>query len=422
LRYFIEYFFNNFPGGGDLRQKASDKVIKKIQEQAETLVNLAEQKFKIRLDLSEESLVVADDFITVFFKIHREHYIKATVLIGSYLGEIIRNNIQGTWLKELSMDKVGKLKGVAHPMTRAKKRLSNGTMDSLVQFYRSLKLTTCRDSKFAPDKQKIENYRQILRQNEWDLILLARMLNDMEPQYVREEAAEVLGRLAKENLADPLILAAKDPENVYYASIALQGFPIKAAYEPLMENLKKTDSPTVKQQILMALGKIKEPQGVDEIIDFLADEDEIVGHFAALAIGNIGSPDAVDKLLTIMAGLRPGRREHAITALELLEDNRAVPALIEALFSRDDEIREAAAKALQYIPDERAFKPLAYCLKDNNSRIRVFASYALANIGNSEALAHIKKLLTDEVQNVRLHASHLVKWLEKGEKPQAKVI
>jgi HEAT repeat protein len=405
-----------------LLPKASEKIVRKIQEQAETLVRLAEQKFKVKLDYSEESLALADDLITVFFKTRREHYIKAAVLIGSYLGETIIRNLGGKWMKDLSIAKVGKLKGHAYPMGRARKRLANGTDDSFVYYYKNLKLTTTRNSGFAEDKEKLDRYGDTLLENGWDIILLVRMLDDMEPRYVREEAAELLGRLANDSIGDSLLKAAKNPDTVYYAAIALQGLVVKDAYQPLLKNLTNAQEPAVKQQILIALGNLKIPESVDIIIDYLADDDEIVGHFAALALGEIGGQESVDKLLGIMAGLRPGRREHAITALELIGDCNAVPALIEALFSREDEIREAAARALQYIPDDRAFKPLAYCLKDRNSRIRVFAAYALANIGNSEALPHIKELLTDEVQNVRLHATHLVNWLKTGEKPQAKVI
>jgi hypothetical protein len=355
-----------------LSAKASEKIVKKIQEQAETLVKLTEHKFKIKLDYSEEALALADDLITVFFKIHREHYIKATVLIGSYLGETIIRNLGGKWMKDLSIAKVGKLKGTAYPMGRARKRLANGTDDSFVYYYKNLKLTTTRNSSFAEDKKKLDKYGDILLENGWDLVLLIRMLDEMEPRYVREEAAELLGRLANESVADSLVKAAKNPDTTYYASIALQGLPVKDAYEPLLDNLRRAVEPAVKQQLLMALGNLKIPESIDVIIKYLDDEDEIVGHYASLALGEIGGQDAVDKLLGIMAGLRPGRREHAITALELIGDCRAVPALIEALFSREDEIREAAARALQYIPDDRAFKPLAYCLKDQEQQDQGF--------------------------------------------------
>jgi HEAT repeat protein len=405
-----------------LLPRASESIVQKIREHSEKLVELTEKKFHFKLDHSEESLAIMDDLVTIFLKVHREHYIKAAVMLGSYLGETIIHNLGGKWLKDLSIGKVGKLKAAAHPMIRARKRIANGNDDSLVTYYKNLKLTSQRDSTFAEDKKKLDSLREMLKSDKWDRELLERMMSPGESRYVREEAAELLGRIGGEDLKEELVRAAGDRQMVYYAAIALQNLPLQEAYEPLLKNLRRCKDTSVRQQILMALGQIKDPRAIDEIIEYLDDEDEIVGHFAAIAIGKIGGDGAVNKLLAIMAGLRPGKRSHAITALEILGDQNAVPALIEALFSRDDEIREAAARALQYIPDERAFKPLLYCLNDRSSRIRIYAAYALAFTGQEDALKHIQVLLTDEVQTVRLHAAHLVKWLKTGGLPQAKVI
>jgi len=402
--------------------KVNEKIKNKIREHSEKLIELAEKKFCLNLDYSEEALVIMDDLVTLFLKIHREHYIKAAVMLGSYLGQAIIENLGGKWLKDLSINKIGSLKGSAHPMIRARKRIADGTDDSLVYYYKNLKLTSLRDSSFATDKKKLEKFREILRKNNCDRELLNRMLNREEPQYVREEAAELLGRIGRDDLTDELLKATEDPKTIYYAAIVLQNLPIKKAYEPLIKSLKKCNDIAIKQQILLALGEIKDQRALDVVIEYLDDDDEIVGHFASLAVGKIGGNGAVQKLLGIMAGLRPGRRSHAITALEILGNQKAVPALIEALFSRDDEIREAAARALQYIPDERSFKPLAYCLKDRSSRIRIYSAYALAFTGKPEALKHIKRLLKDDVQTVRLHATHLVKWLKDGGVPEAKVV
>lgn len=402
--------------------QASEKIRNKIKEQADKLVEMTHKKYGLELDYSEEALVLIDDLVTLFVKVHREHYIKAAVLLGSYLGETIIKNLGGEWQKDLSIGRIGQLKGAAHPMIRARKRIANGTDDSLVYYYRNIKLTTERDSSFAEDKEKLKSFREILNEGGWDRELLKRILDSKEPRYVREESAEFLGRIARDDLNKELVRAAGDRMTTYYSSIALQNHPVPDAYDPLMKNLKRCKDSATKQQILLALGEIKDSRAVDEILQYLNDSDEIVGHFAALAIGKIGGDNTVEKLLGVMGGLRPGSREHAITALEIMGDQTAVPALIEALFSRDDGIRESAARALQYIPDERAFKPLVYCLKDRSSRIRIYAAYALAFTGKPEALKHIKKLLKDDVQTVRLHATHLVKWLKKGGVPEAKVI
>lgn len=403
--------------------KADGKILDRLKEQAESFIQLTEKKFHIKPDYSEESLALIDDLITIFFKYHKEHYITAAIFIGSYLGETIIKNLGGKWLKDFSIKKVGKIKGFAHPITRAKKRLANGTEDSLVRYYRNLKLSNCRDSDFAPNKEKLKDYYETLLKYGWHKELYNRVIDKSNHRYIREEAAELLGRLVNDDINSQLMELAADSQLVYYGAIALQGHPVKEAWKPLLESLKNPHLVSrEKQQILLALGKIGAKEALSDMIPFLNDPDEIVGHYAALSIGKIGGDEAVDKLLAIMGDLYPGNKLHAITAMEIIADKRTVPALIEALFSRDEELREAAARALQYIPEQSSFKPLLYCLNDRSSRIRIYAAYALANIGSPEAEVHIKKLLTDDVQTVRLHASHLLRWIQKGEKPAAKVI
>ncbi|MCD6310205.1 MAG: hypothetical protein J7M18_05785, partial [Candidatus Eremiobacteraeota bacterium] len=106
------------------RKKQPDtRTREEIKNSAEKLLALAGQKFGIRLDYSEEALVIADDLITIFFKQHREHFYTAAVFIGCYLGEMIIKNLGGKWRYDYSLRKVGKTKVIINPVQRAKKRL-----------------------------------------------------------------------------------------------------------------------------------------------------------------------------------------------------------------------------------------------------------------------------------------------------------
>ncbi|MDQ7822134.1 MAG: HEAT repeat domain-containing protein [Candidatus Eremiobacteraeota bacterium] len=397
--------------------KADLKIRLNIRESAEGFLRLVEKKFKLTLDFSEESLLIADDLITIFFKVRKSHYYRAAGFIGSYLGEVIIENMGGRWQKDLTLEKVGNMKGFAHPMIRAKKRLANGMQDSLSIYYRSLKLSTCQDTSFAMRNGVTREAYAALRTEGWDREVLSRVLDDEEKSYVREEASDLLGRLAGPAMVPRLVEGLKDNKSAYFCAKALQGLPDGSAFKPLMELMKKTRSPIVKMQAALALGAIGNPEALDELIKLLDDENEILAHYASMAVGKIGGAKAVEMLLEIMASHRPGKRVYAIAALEEIGDRKSVPALIEALFSRDEEIKESAVRALQYIPDERAFKPLLFLLKDKSYRIRTLTGYALANFEDSRALPYIKMLLRDEVQAVRHHAAKLIYWLEKGEKP-----
>ncbi|MFH0801073.1 MAG: HEAT repeat domain-containing protein [bacterium] len=402
--------------------KVDEKTRETIQKSALKFAELAERKFGIRLDFSEESLLIADELLTLFFKFRKKHYYTASVLIGTFLGEVIIENLGGKWLVDYTLKKVGKTKVMVYPIKRAQKRLSRGMEDSLVSFYRSLKLSAMQDSVFAPDREQIQAAHRKLIQNGWDIKLLMRILDEEEPKYVREEAAELLGRLEDRKMLDSLLEALKNSSTAYYAAIALQGIPDPSAFEPLMKIMNKSRSPGARMQAALALGEVGDPRAVNALVDMLSDTDEMMCHYASIALGKIGGDEALEKLLEIMGEQRPGNRVYAIAAIELTGDRRAVPALIEALFSRDEDVREAAVSALQYIPDERAQSPLIFLLKDPSSRIRTLAAYALCSIGKKENLPLIRALLKDEVPSVRQHAAQLVEWLEAGKTPAAKIV
>ena len=53
---------------------AEKEIIQSIKISAEKFKEITKKKFRIILDYSEESLEVADDLITIFFKEHKSHH------------------------------------------------------------------------------------------------------------------------------------------------------------------------------------------------------------------------------------------------------------------------------------------------------------------------------------------------------------
>lgn len=404
------------------KEKTNKEVTIKVKELSEIFIKTAAKKFDLSLDYSEESLVVADDIITLFFKKHRKHFYRAAVLIGCYLGEVIIKNLGGKWQNDHTIKKVGKTKVLIKPIVKARQRLDNGLSDSLVAYYRTVKANSCFDLGFAENKNKVEKFRKILLKNKWDEELVKRIFSGAELKYVREEAADVLSRIHSSSVLDKLIKALNDGELSYYASIALQGFNSGKMYQPLFKALKGARANPVKYQILLALGNLGNDKCVDDIVKLLNNEDELMSYYASIAIGKIGGNKALKHMLDILGGLKQGRRVYAVSALELMADKRAVPALIESLFSRENEVREAAVRALQFIPDERAFRPLLYLLREPSASLKILAGYALANIDKKRALVAVKDLLKDEVELVRQHADNIIRHIESGNNQMLKCI
>ena len=397
--------------------RADVNTVNKLDSSAENFVRMVEKKFKLQIDYSEESLLIADDLISIFFKLRRNHYYIASSIIGAYLGSVIIKNIGGRWSKDLSIEKMGNMKGVAQPLLRSRRRLANGMQDSLAFYFRSLKLSNSQDTSFAADTEKVQKFYEALRGNNWDEEVLKRVLDITEKKYVREEAADILGRIGDKNSVPTLLKALKDSKSAYFAAIALQGLPDESSFLPILTLLRKTRSPALKMQLSLALGSIGDPSCAHDLTKLLSDDNEILAHYASMALGKIKSSVVVEQILSAMVSLPVDRLVYAIFVLEELGDSRGVPALIESLFSRDEAVKEAALRALQNIPDERAFKPLTFLTKDKSYRIRTLAAYALANFEDNRVIPYIKQMFTDEVQSVRHHGAKLLYWLEQGKKP-----
>lgn len=397
--------------------RADIETVKSLDSSSKKFIEMVQKKFGILLDFSEEALLVADDLFSMFFKLRRNHFFIVSGVIGAYLGNVIIKNIGGRWSKNLHVEKVGKIKTIVNPLLRAKKRLANGKQDSFVFYYRSLKLSVNQDPSFAPDKEKIENYYSVLRQRAWDKILLTRVKDPSEKKYVREEAADILGRLGSNDIVPDLIEDLKSAKTAYYSAMALQGIPDERSFDPLLKMLKKTRSPFLKMQTALALGSIGNDKAVPHLMVLLNDENEILAHYASMALARIKSPKVTDMILESGILQNTDRAIYAIFVLGEEKDDRAVPALIECLFSRDEHIKEAATGAFQNFTDERSFEPLSYLLSDKSYKIRTLAGYAIARFGKERAGSLIRPLIKDPVQSVRLHAEKLLYWLEHDQIP-----
>lgn len=390
----------------------------RLQEMASKFVDLVQKKFDILLDYSEESLILADELLSLFFKEHRPHSDLATAVVGSYLGEVIIHNMGGRWeLKDFSVVKFGKMRGVAYPLKEAKRRLTNGLEDSLVSYYLKLKLQFCHESELSGINGKVEKAHKKLQSQGWETLLLHRILSEKERRNVREEAASLLGKIGDRKAVSSLLKALNNPQTAYYAAIVFQGIPLPEAFPELLRLSKYSDSSETRIETIRALAEFKDERAVDDLVSMLSDEDEIISFHVSQALGKIGGGKVFQRLMEVFLGEIPGRKLYAIASFELIGDPRAIPYILEGIFDKDEDIREASIRACQYIPDERAVGPLLFSLKDKSSRIRTLAAYALVRIGTKKAQDPLKGLLKDPVESVREHASYLLPLLEAGKKP-----
>lgn len=397
--------------------KHHEDLLFRLKDSASKFLSVVRKKFGIKLDYSEQSLYASDILLALFFKDRRAHDLAVTI-IGSYLGELLIDNLGGKWeLRDLSVVKIGLMKGVAYPFRQARKRLEKGFGEVLTGWYAKLKMDFCHDGELSWNgKSSTSLYNQLIAQN-WDLHLLQRVMNEEEKSYVREEAAHLLGRLKSARIGPILSDQLFSSEQAYYACIAMQGIRDPQALPQLRELCRKEADVATRIQAIQAVGEYQDHASIPLLAEMINDKDEVVCHYASQALAKIGGEVALKALLEIMSNQRPGNRICAISALELIGDRACVPYLIECLFDKKEEICEAATRAFQYIPDARALKSLLQILKTRSSRLRILAAYALVFIGSAEALGPLRDLVKDSVKDVREHAAYLVPLLEAGTKP-----
>ena len=398
-------------------QKSQQEIRTLSQDLATKFLQVVYKKFGFHLNYSESSLYISDYLLTLFFKEKRSSDLAASI-IGSYLGEVIIQNLGGKWdPSNLSVVKIGRMKGTAYPFKQARRRLEKGFGESLIHWYSRLKMQFCLNGDFSWNGNTTTDiYRSLIEQN-WDLKLLNRLLNELEKPYVREEAAFILKELKSPRTAPALTAGLRKKQTAYFCCIALQGVQAPES-TPVLQSLCGSDEDIPLQvQAVQALGNQENEKIVSFLLEKLSEKDEVIGHYASQALGKIGGEKVLTSLLEIIRNGNNRKKVLAISALELIGNTECVPDLIQCLQSTNEEIRAAASRAFQYIPDLRASRSLLSLLSDPSSQIRILAAYALTFMGEKSAVESLKTLLKDSVKNVRDHASYLIPLLEAGKKP-----
>ena len=229
-------------------------------------------------------------------------------------------------------------------------------------------------------------------------------LKDTNPE-VRENAVMALGRIGDVKAVDLLIEALKD-ENIgmrVNVAVALGNIGDAKAVDPLIEALKD-ENIGMRVNVAVALGNIGDAKAVDPLIEMLNDENVNVRLNAANALGIIRDVKAVDPLIEALKDETLSVRLNAANALGIIGDAKAVDPLIEALKDENIDVRLNATNVLGNIGDAKAVDPLIEVLNDKVDNIRGTAAWALGEICDAKAVVPLAEALNDEVREVRVHA------------------
>jgi HEAT repeat protein len=270
----------------------------------------------------------------------------------------------------------------------------------------------------------------------------------MKGGYVRQEAAQALGKIGDARTAEPLIQAVKDELidteelapvleqlGVRWEAVPDIGKMIHDArtVESLIDHLKPSDIFGKPRDIFKSaeaakdLGRIGGAKAVQVLVEtWKKDERYTTPSEEVQLLSPLNSPrqqsvfmreEAREALLKIgesalikilkhpqTALVDVYQRAAAAQALCLFNDARAIGALVEAL--KDEYlVREGAEEALREIGDERAVGPLIQVLKDEDYQVRKVAAKILGEIADARAVEPLIQALRDEDPGVRVTAA-----------------
>jgi HEAT repeat protein/energy-coupling factor transporter ATP-binding protein EcfA2 len=208
--------------------------------------------------------------------------------------------------------------------------------------------------------------------------------------YVRNYAADALGKIGNSQAVDALIAALNDSDSwvIAKAASALGKIGNSQAVDALIAALNDSEE-YVRMNAAQALGEIGSSQAVDALIAALNDSEWYVRSNAADALGKIGNSQAGDALIAALNHSDFGVGLSAVSALRRIGNSQAVDALIAVLNDSELGVREYAASALGEIGNSQAVDGLIAALNDSNLNVRRNTADALGKIGNSETLAKL---------------------------------
>lgn len=156
-----------------------------------------------------------------------------------------------------------------------------------------------------------------------------------------------------------------------------------------------------------ALGKIQGGDGVvDALIKSLDDQQDAVFWKAAWALGEIGDPGAFDPLRKWISGENTQRRWQSAWALARLGDPRAAAPILPLLEDNDTVVRRHALMALQILKDPASIKAIISRLDDSDWQNRNFAAGALLALGRA-AVPHLEKHSESAPREIR----EKIRWI-----------
>ena len=157
----------------------------------------------------------------------------------------------------------------------------------------------------------------------------------------------------------------KGKENRAHAATRLGNLKCEKAVFPLIKALKDEDS-SVCARAVTSLGKIGDPKAINPLIQMLQGDH---GEMAKRAITKIGKP-SVEKLISNLNNVDVNSRKFSVDALGIIKDPSTVDNLLKSLNDNESAVKWRAVRALGNIGDKKAYKILENFKNDPDMKVR----------------------------------------------------
>jgi HEAT repeat protein len=161
------------------------------------------------------------------------------------------------------------------------------------------------------------------------------------------------------------------------------------------------DHPAVRMEACAALGELREPGALPNLIKRLDDGAAPVRQNAAIALGTIGHPDGFEPLAEALKRGPPDLRFQAATSLAEIDPARAFGVVVAALDDSDSEVVGAAALSIGAIAKQdgeqrdAAVRALTAKLDHTSASTRFDVAYALAELADPAGRSALAAALAD---------------------------
>ena len=228
--------------------------------------------------------------------------------------------------------------------------------------------------------------------------------------FVKESAAEALGRLKDSRAVRPLMASLND-RTMTSASVRALGMIGAPSVKPLTDGMG-TSNMQLRAYFAMALGETRDKLAVPPLMKALEDGDSRVRSNAAEGLGKLNDPQAVPKLIRALEDSNGSVRGSAAGALGKLQDKRAVEPLL-TLLKNDRESRWYSVESLGQLRDKRATVQIIPYLTDADRQLRLKAAEALALLEDNHAVDALIEALNDKDRDVKGGAANALRQTTK---------